>query len=86
MAHDADDDTELLKRIVSLELTLMTLWDMFTHAPRGGEEQDSPEGARYIQISDTMANDVIFAIDNLLGKNRVSAVDLRTKIDGETTH
>ena len=83
---DEDSNTELLKRTVALELTLMTLWDMFTHAPRGGAEVDDPEGSRFIQISDTMAGNVIDTIDNLLGSNRVSAMDLRTNPNDDTTH
>lgn len=43
---------------MSKDDVLLIIKDMFTNAPRIGQEKDEPEGTRYIQISDTLANDL----------------------------
>jgi len=43
--------------------------EMFRNAPRMGASEDTPEGARYIIISDTLANncaDTLSAVERLL--------------------
>lgn len=83
---DSDQNEQALRRVMELEQTLMTLWDMFTHAPRGGADIDKPLGSRYIQISDTMAKDINKRIDRLLASGRVSAIDTRTNPQDASVH
>lgn len=41
------------------------LIDLFETAPRSGASKDEPEGVRYIQISDTLARDLLQRLKNL---------------------
>lgn len=43
-------------------------------APRQGDNQDEPEGVRYIQISDTLANELVTELRNHLLMQEKSAV------------
>ena len=81
-----DDENKSTQHLVGLEVILMTIWDLFKHAPRGGAETDEPVGSRYIQISDTMADTVVESIDKLLDAGRVSAADLRTNPNDDMKH
>jgi hypothetical protein len=45
---------------------LTMIMDGFKNANRMGSDKDDPEGGRYIQISDTFANDICAKIDKLI--------------------
>lgn len=51
------DKDEFIKKVSNIFLT----------APRLGNDKDEPEGVRYIQISETLANDIVHIADILLG-------------------
>ena len=48
------------------EIALLKLKTMFLSAKRCGSEEDNPEGVRYIQISDTLAKNMIRLINEAL--------------------
>ncbi len=48
--------------------TLKDVLDALVIAPRSGAEKDEPEGARYIQLSDTITSQMIIVIETMLNK------------------
>ncbi len=52
------DDSDMYGFALADRERLEKVLEVLENAPRRGAETDEPEGARYIQISDTLANEL----------------------------
>lgn len=57
--------SEIGDRLITLEDIKIAL----EAAPRIGEEEDEPEGVRYIQVSDTLAKRIVRTLELIQGYN-----------------
>lgn len=60
-----DDDLFSIEEII----------DILKRADRIGQEKDDPEGVRYIQISDTLANKIIKSLEDHLEELWQAGID-----------
>lgn len=52
--------------VINMEMALREVCAIFDQADRDGANEDTPEGVRYIQISDTLANRISSKLKELL--------------------
>lgn len=55
---------EISDQPIKNQTTLSDVVNILTNAERLGANKDKPEGARYIQLSETLVNELIYAIIN----------------------
>ena len=50
-------------------MNLTEIKDILERADRIGQPTDEPEGVRYIQISDTLTNEIINSLEDIISKS-----------------